>query len=107
MQRSRAMTSVQQRAPQTRHGLLAEARHVVLPEGIVSSSFPAVEATCRKLGLYFDSWQSDLNRCILAKDAAGLYAADTVVISIPRQVGKTWDIGALVFADSIIHPGTT
>jgi phage terminase large subunit-like protein len=100
-------TSVQPLAPPTRHGLLAEARHVVLPTGIVSSGFPAAEATCRKLGLFFDQWQADLNRCILAKDAAGLYAADTVVISIPRQVGKTWDIGALVFADSIINPGTT
>jgi hypothetical protein len=94
-------------APPTRRGLLAEARHVVLPDGIVSSGFPAAEATCRKLGLFFDPWQADLNRCILAKDADGLYAADTVVISIPRQVGKTWDIGALVFADSIINPGTT
>jgi phage terminase large subunit-like protein len=79
----------------------------VLPKGIKTSGFPAVEATCRFLGLEFDPWQRDLNRCILAKTKAGLYAADMVVISIPRQVGKTWDIGALVFADSIIHPGTT
>lgn len=79
----------------------------MLPKGIKTSGFPAVEATCAKLGLAFDSWQADLNRCILAKAKSGLYAADTVVISIPRQVGKTWDIGALVFADCIIHPGTT
>jgi hypothetical protein len=94
-------------APPTRHGLLAEAKHVVLPEGIVSTAFPAVEATCRQIGIGFDPWQQDLNRAILAKNAAGLYAADTVAISIPRQVGKTYDIGALVFADSIINPGTT
>ena len=87
--------------------LLTEARHVVLPDGIVSSGFPAVEATCHQIGLSFDSWQTDLNRCILAKSANGLYAADTVVLSIPRQVGKTWDVGALVFADCIINPGTT
>jgi len=36
-----------------------------------------------------------------------MYAADTIVLSIPRQVGKTYLIGALVFADSIINPGTT
>lgn len=91
----------------TRSGLLAEAKHLVLPEGIVASAFPAVEATCRQIGISFDPWQRDLNRCILAKNAAGLYAADTVAISIPRQVGKSYDIGALVFADSIINPGTT
>lgn len=91
----------------TNHGLLTEARHLVLPEGITSSGFPAVHATCLQIGLGFDPWQVDLNRCILAKNSSGLYAADTVVISISRQVGKTYDIGALIFADCIINPGTT
>ncbi|QDF19513.1 terminase large subunit [Arthrobacter phage Kumotta] len=90
-----------------RNGVLAEARHLVLPEGIKTSGFPAVEATCQRIGIVFDQWQRDLNRCILAKDASGLYAADTVAMSIPRQVGKTFDVGALVFADSIINAGTT
>lgn len=90
-----------------KHGVLAEARHLVLPDGIKTSGFPAVEATCRRIGIVFDAWQKDLNRCILAKDSSGLYAADTVAMSIPRQVGKTFDVGALVFADSIINPGTT
>lgn len=87
--------------------LLAEARHLVLPEGIVSTGFPAVEATCRQIGIAFDPWQQELNRAILAKDRHGFYAADTVTMSIPRQVGKTFNVGALVFADSIINPGTT
>lgn len=95
------------RIPQTKRSVLAEARHLVLPEGIKTSGFPAVEATCRRIGIEFDPWQRDLNRCILAKDASGLYAADTVAMSIPRQVGKTFDVGAIVFADSIINPGTT
>lgn len=90
-----------------KRGVLAEASHVVLPDGIKTSGFPAVEATCRQIGIEFDPWQRDLNRCILAKDSSGLYAADTVAMSIPRQVGKTFDVGALVFADSIINPGTT
>jgi phage terminase large subunit-like protein len=90
-----------------KNGVLAEARHLILPDGIKTSGFPAVEATCRRIGIEFDPWQRDLNRCILAKDSSGLYAADTVAMSIPRQVGKTFDVGALVFADSIIHPGTT
>jgi hypothetical protein len=52
-------------------------------------------------------WQQDLNKCILAKTADGLYAADTVVMSIARQVGKTFDVGAVVFAECIAEPGTT
>lgn len=101
------MTLEKLRTPPTRRSVLAEARHLVLPEGIKTSGFPAVEATCRRIGIEFDQWQRDLNRCILAKDSSGLYAADTVAMSIPRQVGKTFDVGALVFADSIINPGTT
>ena len=73
----------------------------------MASGFPSVAATSARIGIQFDPWQADLNRCILAKDAHGLYAADTVVISISRQVGKTFDIGALVFADCIISAGTT
>lgn len=79
----------------------------MLPDGIAASGFPAVEATCRRLGLVFDAWQADLNRCLLAKNGRGRYAADTAVLSIPRQVGKTWDIGAVVFALCVITPGTT
>lgn len=93
--------------PRTRNGLLHNATHVVLPQGIVSTGFPAIEATCRRIGIRFDQWQADLNRCILAKNTAGLYAADTVVLSIPRQTGKTFDIGGVIFADSIINPGMT
>ena len=88
-------------------GLLPDAARLVLPDGIVSTGYPATEATCRKIGIEFDPWQADLNRCILAKDAEGLYAADTVALSIPRQVGKTYDVGGLCFADSIINPGST
>src|SRR6266540_515639 len=100
-------TSAPPQPPRTKSGLLPDARHLVLPDGIVSSGFPAVEATCRRIGIQFDDWQRELNRCILAKDSVGLYAADTVVLSVCRQAGKTYDIGGLVFADSIIHPGTT
>lgn len=82
-------------------------KEFILPDEIASTSFPAVEATCKSIGIRFDRWQQDLNRAILAKTVDGLYAADTVAMSIPRQVGKTFDIGALVFADSIINAGTT
>lgn len=61
---------------------------------------------CERIGIIFDPWQRDLNRCLLAKSRDGLYAADTALLSIPRQVGKTFDVGGVVFADSIINPGT-
>jgi hypothetical protein len=102
------MSATLQRPP-TRSGtrLLPEARELVLPDGIVASGWPAVHATCQQVGIGFDSWQQDLNKAILAKNAFGLYAADTVGMSIPRQVGKTYDVGALIFGDSIVNPGTT
>lgn len=59
------------------------------------------------MGIEFDPWQQDLNTAILAKGADGLLAADTVLMSICRQAGKTFDVGGLVFADGIINPGTT
>jgi len=100
-------TSVRRRRRQTRSGLLPEARHLILPKGIATSGFPAVRETCRKIGIEFDPWQCDLNKCLLAKDAHGLYAADTAVLSISRQVGKTYDVGAVAFAKCIIVPGLT
>lgn len=42
---------------------------------------------------------------ILSQNAAGEYAADTIVISIPRQVGKTFLIGAILFALCLMKPG--
>lgn len=92
---------------QMSHSVLPDARHVVIPKGIASTGLPAVEGTCRQIGISFDDWQRDLNRLILGKTADGMYAADTVVMSICRQAGKTYDIGGLVFADAIINPGTT
>lgn len=99
------MATRQQRP--TRNGLLPEAAHLVLPAGIASTAFPSTEQVCLRIGIEFDPWQRDLNRCLLSKTRSGLYAADTALLSIPRQVGKTFDVGGVVFADSIINPGTT
>lgn len=63
--------------------------------------------TCADLGLGFDRWQDGAGRLILAKRDDGLYAADTAVMSIPRQVGKTYLIGAIVFALCLIFPRLT
>src|SRR5262245_16283095 len=99
------MTSVRQPRRRTRSGLLPEATHLVLPKGIVSSEYPSTERVCKQIGIVFDPWEVDLNRCLLAKTKTGLYAADTALLSIPRQVGKTFDVGSVVFADSIKHAG--
>ncbi|MCU1617184.1 MAG: hypothetical protein JWO98_4724 [Frankiales bacterium] len=85
------------------------ARHVVVPSGIVSTGWPAVRDKCRDLGITFDSWQDGTGRLILAKREDGLYATTVggVVISIPRQVGKTFLIGAIVFALCLLFPNLT
>jgi len=95
-------------APATNPRPLSEvARHVVAPEGIASTGWPSVEATCRRLGWRFDRWQADAGRLILAKRSGGDYAADTTVISIPRQVGKTYLVACIIFALCLLFPGLT
>lgn len=96
--------------PPTKAGKLSDtARHVVLPSGIVTTGWPAVRDTCSTFGVTFDAWQDGTGRAILAKRKNGIYAASVggVVISIPRQVGKTFLIGAIVFALCLLHPGLT
>ncbi|ASR86744.1 terminase [Mycobacterium phage Findley] len=83
------------------------ARHVIAPDGIVSTAWPSVRATCDAMGLGFDLWQDDLGKLICAKRSDGLYAADMFAMSIPRQTGKTHLLGALVFALCIKTPNTT
>lgn len=62
-----------------------------------------------ELGIRFDRWQDGTGRLILAKRADGLYASSVggVVISIPRQVGKTFLVGAMVFSLCLLFPGMT
>ena len=84
------------------------AKHLSVPSGIVSTGWPDVERTCRvKLGVDFDPWQDGAGRLILAKRADGHLAAmvDGVGLSLPRQVGKTYLVGALVFALCVNTPG--
>lgn len=82
---------------------------MVLPVGITSTGWPAVRDKCRELGIKFQHWQDGAGRCILAKRDDGLYAAGIggAVMSIPRQTGKTFLIGAIVFALSMLFPGIT
>lgn len=85
------------------------ARHVVAPKGVVSTGWPAVAGKCRDLGISFRPWQPDVGRLILAKRADGKYAATIggTGLSIPRQVGKTFLVGAIVFALCLLRPKLT
>lgn len=85
------------------------ARHVVAPEGAVSTGWPAVRDKARDLGITFDAWQDGAGRLILAKRADGKYAATVggTAMSIPRQVGKTFLIGAIAFSLCLLNPGLT
>jgi hypothetical protein len=81
----------------------------VKPAGIVSTSWTQVCRRCRDLGIGFDGWQAGAGRLILSKTANGQYAATVggVGMSLPRQVGKTYLVGATCFALCIDTPGLT
>lgn len=98
------------RKPLTTPGKLSDvARHVVIPSGVASTGWPAVRDTCAGFGVTFDPWQDGAGRVILAKRADGSYACSIggTVISIPRQVGKTFLVCAMVFALCMLTPGLT
>lgn len=82
---------------------------MVVPAGVVSTGWPAIEAACAKLGTSFDQWQADLGRLMFAKTKDGKYAATVggVGMSLPRQVGKTHLVGYALFALCILNPGLT
>lgn len=98
--------------PRTKPGtrkLSDVARHVIAPSGIVSTGYPAVRDKCREIGIVHDDWQQGLGRLALGKRADGKYAATVggIVLSIPRQVGKTYFVGSLIFALCLLFPGLT
>jgi phage terminase large subunit-like protein len=107
---TRTSKSVARRVPLAArpHRKLSEvAKHLVLPSDIATTGYPAVAAQCAKMGVEHDDWQQGLGRAMLAKRTNGLYAAGIggVIISICRQVGKTFTIGTIVFALCILFPG--
>ncbi len=87
------------------NSLVPGARHAVVPKGIVSTAWPRVRETCRKIGWRFDPWQDATGRLILAKKDGGKWAADLSLLSIPRQVGKSYLLGCIIFALCLLTPG--
>lgn len=84
------------------------ARHVVIPDGVVTTGWPAVRAKAAELNIArYDAWQDGLGRIMLGKRGDGKYAATVggVVLSIGRQVGKTFTIGSLLVVMCILFPG--
>lgn len=93
----------------TRPGRLSEvARRLVLPSGLASTEWPSIKTRTDLMGVRFDQWQADLVKGAVGKRADGKYAATVggVVWSLPRQVGKTFTVGAMLFAYAIEHPGS-
>ncbi|OBH04518.1 terminase [Mycobacterium sp. E1747] len=94
----------------TKHGmpeassLVPGARYAVPPQGIVATAWPRVRNTCRNVGWRFDPWQEAVGRLILAKKADGRWAADLSILSIPRQVGKSYLLGCIIFALCLSSP---
>jgi hypothetical protein len=85
------------------------ARHVVIPSGIVTTAWPRVVAKCADMGVTFDPWQHGVGAIALGKRKDGKYAATVggVVLSIPRQVGKTFLVGMVIITLCILFPGFT
>jgi len=75
----------------------------------VATGWPAVRDKCRDLGITFRPWQPSVGQVILSKRTNGKYAATIggTGLSIPRQVGKTFLIGAIVFALCLLRPNLT
>lgn len=84
------------------------ARELVLPSDIALTGWPDIARQCLALGIRFEAWQDGIGRAAFAKRADGVYAASVggVVISIPRQVGKTYLVGGIAFALCLLVPGT-
>jgi hypothetical protein len=83
------------------------ARKFTYPAGITKTVWPRVEAKGKDLGLGFDWWQAQAGTVILGYDESGRYCATVggVGMSIPRQVGKTYFVLALLVIMCILFPG--
>jgi hypothetical protein len=88
---------------------LSDVARVAVPGDITSTGWPAVEAKCKEFGVSFRWWQKPIGQVILGKRANGKYATTIggTGLSIPRQVGKTFLVGAIIFALCLLRPGLT
>lgn len=82
------------------------ARHLVVPSGIETTEWPTVAVQLERMDWPLDPWQVGLCTVATGLRADGKYACGIggMVLSIPRQVGKTYTIGGLVFALCLAKP---
>lgn len=85
------------------------AKFVHVPTTGVTSGWPSVRGKLDELGIRFRWWQVVIAQIILSKTVEGKYTTTIggCGLSIPRQVGKTFLVGALVFALALLRPGLT
>lgn len=83
------------------------ARCFQYPSGITRTVWPRIEAKGAEVGLGFDWWQAQLGAVCLGYRDDGKYAATIggVGMSIPRQVGKTYFVMALLVIMCMLFPG--
>src|SRR5690625_3943480 len=83
------------------------ARDLIMPSGIVSTAWASVASQLERMELPLDRWQQGLCQAVLAKREDGLYVCGGggEAASIPRPSGKTYTIGALIFALCMTSPG--
>lgn len=83
------------------------ARSFVYPTTIQKTVWPRVEAKGAELGLGFDWWQKQLGTVCLGYDKTGKFAATVggIGMSIPRQVGKTYFVLAMLVILCVLFPG--
>lgn len=84
--------------------LVPGARHAVPPAGITATAWPRIRQTCNNIGWRFDPWQDAVGRLILARTVGSKWAADLSILSIPRQVGKSYLLGCIIFALCLLNP---
>src|SRR5690625_7914397 len=84
------------------------ARHLIMPDGIVSTAWPSIAAQLKVMDIPLDRWQQGFCQAILAKREDGQYACGVggAAASIPRHCGRTYTIGALIFALCLVNSGT-
>lgn len=83
------------------------AKHLIVPEGGVTSLWPRVHNRLSQLEITFDPFQRGLTSAALSLDDNGTFAATVggVAASIPRQVGKTWWLSRMLVALCLEFPG--
>jgi hypothetical protein len=83
------------------------ARSFTYPAGITKTVWPRIEAKGREIGLGFDWWQSQLGTVCVGYNDEGRYVATVggIGLSIPRQVGKTYFVLAMLVIMCILFPG--